>query len=116
MSTKTVVSNTIGQDLKEITHLLVKLPVRATAVSLRLGAKTLSLTMDVVEATPEVGGELIEIHKRAVYGAFHSDLTEVQANKGYEALSFASIRKDAVAGSVGAGQSTTKAVSGFFAG
>lgn len=108
-------SKSIGSNIKSIVRSSISIPVELVAVTVQVVADTTSVASDAISGVVPTTKQLGTITGHFVMGAVNSELSEAELIKKVEGLSFTSLMADMQAGSGGAGQSTAKAISGFFA-
>ena len=108
-------SHSIGSNLKTIVRSSISIPVELVAVTIQVVADATNVTSDAISGTVPTVKQLGTISGHFVMGAVNSELSEKELKEKTAGVSFGSLMDNMQAGSGGAGQSTTKAISGFFA-
>ncbi len=108
-------SNSIGSNIKTIIRQSIAIPLELTSVVVEVAADATNVLSSTIRGTVPTTKQLGAITGHFVVGAANSDLTEEQLNVLTKDMSFGKIMDDIAAGSGSAGQSSTKAVSKFFA-
>jgi len=108
-------SNSIGSNIKNIVRSSISIPVELVAVTVQVVSDTTNVASDAISGVVPTTKQFGTITGHFLMGAVNSKLSEAELKAKTEGLTFNSFMSNAVEGSGGAGQSTTKAISGFFA-